>query len=110
PFDLDLYVRGDEIACGQDVRAAPAGARDEVARRRGAHLERQSARRSNGRFHLGRYAVEMAEAARELRRRVDDRDLRLLHVLVGEPECAPLRPAPRPHRRAGLEIAAELAL
>src|SRR5690606_40860823 len=93
----------------QDIGAAPARARDEVARRGRAHLERQPAGLADRALDLGGDAVEMTEAARELRRRVHDRDLRLLHVLVGQAERAPLRPAAGPHRRAGLEVAAKLA-
>src|SRR5262249_33790776 len=48
--------------------------------------------------------------ARELGGRVDDRDLRLEHVLVAQPERAPLRASAGPERGAGLEVAAQLAL
>jgi hypothetical protein len=39
-LDLDLDIGRDEVARRQNVSAAPARARDEVARRRRAHLER----------------------------------------------------------------------
>jgi hypothetical protein len=108
-FDLHLDVVGDQVAHRQNVVAAMAGAVDEVARRRGAHFERQPAG-SADRFlhHLGN-AVEMGKADRELGGGVDHRDLRLLHVGIGEAKRPPLRAPHGPERRATLEIAAKLS-
>ena len=51
-FDLHFDVGGDQVARGQDVCAAAARARDEVAWRRRAHLERQSTRGADRGFEL----------------------------------------------------------
>ena len=53
-------------------------------------------------------AVEVAEAAGQPRGAVDDRDLGLLHVLVGHSEDRPLGAAHRPPVGAPLEVAAQL--
>ena len=106
-LDGDLHVVDDEVAAGEHVAAAGAGADDEVARRGGADLERQAAGVADRLLDDLRDAVEVAEADRQLGRAVDDGDLRLQHVLVGEPERLPLRAPDRLARRAGLEITSE---
>src|SRR6201982_3567093 len=52
--------------------------------------------------------IEVAEAGRELRGGVDDRDLRLLQVLIRQPERGPLRAAHRPRRAARREVRTQL--
>ena len=106
-LDRDLDVVDDEVARGEDVAAGRAGAGDEVARRGGADLERQPAGGADRLLHDLGDAVEVAEADRQLRRAVDDGDLRLLDVLVGEPERLPLRPSRRLAHAARLEVAAQ---
>jgi hypothetical protein len=108
-LDLNLDVVGDQIARRQNVGAGAAGAVDEVARRGGANFERQAARGAHAFLDHLRDAVEMAEADRELRGGVDDCNLRLRHVLVGEAQRTPLRAAHRPERRADLVIAAKFS-
>src|SRR5262249_54197578 len=75
-----------------------------------AEPERQAPRGADRLLGRARDAVEVGEAARELRRAVHHRDLRLLHVRLGQAERAPLRAPPGPDRAADLEVAAELAL
>src|SRR5262249_9477769 len=110
PFHLHLDVVGDEVARGENVAAAAPGAGHEIARRRGADLERQAPRRADRLLGRARDAVEVRETARELRRAVHDSDLRLLHVRFGQAQRAPLRAPPGPDRAAALEVAAEIAL
>ena len=107
PFDGDFHVVDDEVAAGQHVAAAGARADDEVARRRGADLERQAARFADRLLDDLRDAVQMAEADRQLGRAVDDGDLRLQQVVVGQPERLPLRAPDGLARRAGLEITSQ---
>ena len=87
--------------------AAPGGG-DRVGRRRGPHLERDAARVLDGPLQRRDDLVQVAEAGRELRRGVDDRDLRLLQVLVAQPERGPLRAAHRPRRGPWREVGAKL--
>ena len=96
-LDRDLHVVHDEVARGQDVAARAARADDEVARRRGADLEGQAAGGADRLLDDRGDAVEVAEADRQLRGAVDDRDLGLLDVGVGQAERLPLR---APHRLA----------
>ena len=104
-LDRDLHVVDDQVPAGQHVAAAGAGADDEIARRGGTDLEGESARFAH-RFldDLGD-AIEMAEADRQLRRAVDDGDLRLEHVGVAQPQRFPLRAADRLAWGSGLKVA-----
>ena len=107
-LDLHLDVVGDEVAGGQDVPAAVPGAVNEVARGGGADLEADPARQLDRPLGPAGDLVEVAEADRELRGRVDDGDLRLDHVLVGQAEREPLRPPGRPPGGARLVVGAQL--
>jgi hypothetical protein len=109
-LDRDLHVVDDQIPARQHVAAAGAGADDEVARRGRADLEGKSAGVADGVLHHLGDAVEMTEADGQLRRAVDDGDLRLEHVGIAQPQRLPLR---APYRFAGgtrLEVAPERLL
>src|SRR5262249_53263413 len=109
-FDRDLHVVDDEIAAGQHVAAARTSTDDEIAWSCGAYFEGETAGLANRIFHNLRDAVEMAEADCQLRRAVDDRDLRFQHVFGGETEGSPLRPTHRFARGARFEVAAQGSL
>lgn len=66
-FDLDLDVARDQITGRKDIGSAPTNTGNEVARRRGAHFERQATGRPDRGLHIIRNAVEMAKAARQFR-------------------------------------------
>jgi hypothetical protein len=106
-LDRDLDVVGDQVAGGQDVPAAVPGAGDEVARRRGAHLEAHPSGLLDGPPGAAGDLVQVTEADGQLGGGVHDCDLGLDHVLVGEPERPPLRPPGRPAGRPRLEVAAQ---
>src|SRR6516162_4757069 len=105
---LHLDVVGDEVAGGQDVPAAVPRAVDEVAGRGGAHLEADAAGQLDRALGPASDLVQVAEADRQLRRGVHDRDLGLDHVLVGQPEGQPLGPAGRPPGGTDLVVAAQV--
>src|SRR4030095_10557247 len=109
-FDRDLHVVDDEVAAGEHVAAAGAGADDEVAGRGRANLEWQPTRLAYGVLDDSGDAVEMAEADRQLRRTVHDSDLRLEHVVGREAERSPLGPPDRFARGARLEVASQRSL
>ena len=65
-LDLHFDVGGDEIARRQNVGAVSASAGDEITRRGGANLKRQSTGVANLALHFHGDAVEMGKTARQL--------------------------------------------
>jgi hypothetical protein len=103
----DLHVVHHQVATRQHVAALGTGADDEVAWRRRPDFEGQAAGVADGFFHDLGDPVQVAEADGQLRRAVDDGDLRLEEVVAGNAEGLPLGSADCLARRARLEVAAK---
>src|SRR5690606_19542088 len=71
-FHGDLDVVHDEVATREDVTSGMRGADDEIARRRGPNLKRDTARGADLFLDDPGDAVEVAEADCKLRGAVDD--------------------------------------
>src|SRR4029450_6352648 len=77
PFDGGLDVVNDEVPGGHEVSGFAPGTGDEIAWRGCANVEREPAGFADRVGDAGGYAVKVREAHRQLRGRIDDRDLRL---------------------------------